>query len=171
MDDLADIFSALYQEHQAGLLRYGWHLGDGDDLTGEMWLRVWKGRETMRPDQDLGHWLMRSLHNAAIDARRQRARRVVEVPLLESDLSAAASTDEAPEAAVERADRAVTVHALLRQLPPLQAVALWLCDGQGMVHTEAAALLGWPLGTVKTRLMLGRRKFVALWAAEEARAA
>ncbi len=51
------------------------------------------------------------------------------------------------------------VQQALEQLPPAQREVLVLCDLEERTDLEVSELLGIPLGTVKSRLRLGRRKF------------
>jgi len=51
------------------------------------------------------------------------------------------------------------VQQALEQLPPAQREVLVLCDLEERTDLEVAELLGIPLGTVKSRLRLARRKF------------
>ncbi len=51
------------------------------------------------------------------------------------------------------------VQQALEQLPPAQREVLVLCDLEERTDLEVSELLGIPLGTVKSRLRLARRKF------------
>ena len=46
----------------------------------------------------------------------------------------------------------------LSQLPERLRAALVLCDMEDLTHEQAAAQLGWPVGTVKSRLARGRQR-------------
>ena len=48
-------------------------------------------------------------------------------------------------------------------LPAEQAQVIELAFFQGMTHSELAEHLGWPLGTVKTRLRSALQKLRVLW--------
>ena len=48
----------------------------------------------------------------------------------------------------------------LARLPESQRTAVVLCLVEGLTHEEAARSLGWPLGTVKSRLAAARKKLV-----------
>ncbi len=74
----------------------------------------------------------------------------------------AADTAEGPEgrAAIDQAGR--RVQEVLERLPAAQREALVLCDLEERSAFEAAELLDVPVGTVKSRLRLGRERFRAL---------
>ena len=52
---------------------------------------------------------------------------------------------------------------LMAELPAEQAQVIELAFFQGMTHSELAEYLGWPLGTVKTRLRSGLQKLRVIW--------
>ncbi|MEL6347309.1 MAG: sigma-70 family RNA polymerase sigma factor [Myxococcota bacterium] len=59
----------------------------------------------------------------------------------------------------EFSDTARWVWEVLEELPDAQREALILCDLEGRTREEAAELLAVPVGTVKGRLRLGRKRF------------
>lgn len=62
------------------------------------------------------------------------------------------------EAGAERDfDRDAAIHEEVDRLPEKYRAPVVLCDLQGRTHREAARCLGWPIGTVKSRQMQGRR--------------
>ena len=94
--------------------------------------------------------------NHAIDRyRRQKDehRRKADDPAV---LDTVPSHDESPLRALEREERVALVHRGLRALPKDLREPLILCDLQGLAYDEAAAALGVPLGTVKSRINRGR---------------
>jgi RNA polymerase sigma factor (sigma-70 family) len=54
------------------------------------------------------------------------------------------------------AETAAVVHEELAQLAEAYRLPVVLCDLSGLTHTEAAAQLGWPVGTVSGRLVRAR---------------
>ena len=53
-------------------------------------------------------------------------------------------------------DLDAAVHEELNRLPEKYRAPIVLCDLDGRTHQEAARLLGWPIGTVKSRQSQGR---------------
>src|SRR5262249_26461273 len=53
------------------------------------------------------------------------------------------------------------LHEEIDRLPERYRAAVVLCGLEGQTHEEAARRLGWPLGTLKVRLMRGRARLRA----------
>jgi RNA polymerase sigma-70 factor (ECF subfamily) len=145
------LLRALQEEHGDALQAYARRLCQGDrqraeDLVQETLLRAWRHPTSMDPTQgSVRAWLFTTARNLAIDAWRRRSARVAEVV-----------TDQLPEPLqdVSEADRAVeawTVAEALNQLTPAHREVLMECFYQGRSVAEAAARLGVPPGTVKSR--------------------
>jgi RNA polymerase sigma factor (sigma-70 family) len=94
----------------------------------------------------LGPWLHRVAYRVATRARastarrREHERRVAEMrPIVES-------------CRCDWDDLAAVVHEEIDRLPERYRVPLVLCDLEGRTHEQAARHLGWPVGTIKSRL-------------------
>lgn len=108
---------------------------------------------TIRDPDGLGNWLHGVARRVALRAwRGESKRRMHEQRRAEMQ----PSRDDAPDPAWDDLGRAVREE--LAQLPRPYRAPLELCYLRGMSHEEAAEELGWPLGTVKTRLVRGRRR-------------
>ena len=57
---------------------------------------------------------------------------------------------------VDRLDEAPILHEEVDRLPAKYREPLVLCYFQGLTHDEAASQLGWPVGTVRSRLAEAR---------------
>jgi RNA polymerase sigma-70 factor (ECF subfamily) len=68
------------------------------------------------------------------------------------------STAPGPDTGLDRRVVGATLLALLDKLPALQRECVVLADVEGRPLPEVAALLGVPLGTVKSRLRLARER-------------
>lgn len=142
---------ALHDEHGDALFGHALRLVNGDrqraeDLVQETLLRAWRHPEALDPGLGSARaWLFTTARNLAIDAWRRRSARIGEVV-----------TDEVPEPpqVVDETDRAVeawTVAEALARLSPAHREVLVECFYQGRSVSEAAARLGVPPGTVKSR--------------------
>lgn len=149
-DEDAQLLRALQDEHGDALFGHALRLAGGDrqraeDLMQETLLRAWRHPEALDPQRgSVRAWLFTTARNLAIDAWRRRSARVGEIV-----------TDVLPEPpGVDEADRAVeawTVAEALARLSPTHREVLVECFYQGRSVAEAAARLGVPPGTVKSR--------------------
>ena len=131
------------------------------DVVQEVFLSLW--RDAGRFDAARGTvatYLLSMTHHRAVDVVRReenlrRWRTSDEGLELESDPKARVE-DEA-----EASERRAEVRAALKDLPDAQREALLLAYFGGYTQREVAALIGVPLGTVKTRMAAGMRKMKA----------
>jgi RNA polymerase sigma factor (sigma-70 family) len=131
------------------------------DVVQEVFLSLW--REAGRFDAGRGTvatYLLSMTHHRAVDVVRReenlrRWRTSDEGLELEADPKARVE-DEA-----EASERRGEVRAALKDLPDAQREALLLAYFGGYTQREVAALIGVPLGTVKTRMAAGMRKMKA----------
>ncbi|ODA73620.1 ECF RNA polymerase sigma factor SigL [Streptomyces sp. AVP053U2] len=144
--------AALQREHGRPLFALLLRLCDGDrqraeDLVQETLVRAWQHPEALRADdfESVRPWLMTVGRRLAIDARRARQARPPEVgdAVLEN---ARVISDHA-----ERAAAALDVRQAVKTLTPEHREVLVLVYFQGASVAEAAAALGIPPGTVKSR--------------------
>jgi RNA polymerase sigma-70 factor (ECF subfamily) len=127
-----------------------------DDIVQETFLDIWRGAARYQPDGDVAGWLWRIGARRLIDTMRgHRAReRLLGRLLARIRGGDEPSAEEQVLAGVEHGDLA---GALARLSPELRAVVqATVLDG--FTTNEAAALLGIPPGTVKTRAMRARRQ-------------
>ena len=132
--------------------------GDADeawDLAQDVFVRVYRNLDRYRPGTFEG-WLYRITKNLFLDRVRRQARvRIVPLPT-ESWKEApdpAAGPAEHAECGVLRGD---LVQAL-QQLPVSFRTAVVLTDVEGLTYAEVADALGWPIGTVRSRVHRGRK--------------
>jgi RNA polymerase sigma factor (sigma-70 family) len=128
------------------------------DVVQEVFLSLW--RDARRFDAERGTvatYLLSMTHHRAVDVVRReenlrRWRTSDEGLELEPDPKARVEDE------VEASERRTEVRAALAELPAAQREALLLAYFGGYTQREVAALVGVPLGTVKTRMAAGMRK-------------
>ena len=147
--DDGDLLRVLHEQHAAALWAYVVGLTNGDraqaqDVVQETMLRAWRNPKVLAQAEGSARgWLFTVAKRIVIDdwrTARSRRERV---------------TDELPEPAVEdEAERAVDrqlVIGALQKLSPEHRAVLHECYFRGSSVAEAAAALGVPPGTVKSR--------------------
>ena len=137
-----------------------------EEVTQDVFMRIWEKAETYRSEQaKVSTWLTSITRNRSIDVlRRQRARpEGHRIELEDGVFEALVAADlPDPEQAVAGNLRAHKVRAAISTLPVDQRQALILAFFGGYSHSEIAAALGEPLGTVKTRIRMGMQKLRSL---------
>ena len=134
-----------------------------EEIVQEAFLAVWRNPGAY--DADLGSvrsWLMGMVHHRAVDlVRREEAyRRRAEdsIPLVIS--AEADHADDVVEALGLPQERRV-VRAALEELPPEQRDVITSMYFDGLTQSQIAEKTGLPLGTVKSRTLLGMRRLRA----------
>lgn len=146
----------LYEQHAAPLLAYSLRLTGGDrgrseDIVQETLLRAWRHPEALDPDRGpVRSWLFTVARNVAVDAHRARRARPVEVG--DEALAVVPAVDEIEQAL----DRWLIADALATLSPDHRAVLVETYY-RGRSVADAAATLGVPSGTVKSRTFYALR--------------
>jgi RNA polymerase sigma factor (sigma-70 family) len=120
---------------------------DAEDAFQATFLILARRAGAIRQRDRLGGWLHGVACRVSARARRDAARRPTR--------DASALTVEAPDE-TERRERIALLHEELARLPDKYRHPIVLCHLEGCTHDEAAARLGWPVGTVRGRLSRGR---------------
>jgi RNA polymerase sigma-70 factor, ECF subfamily len=139
-----------------------------DDVLQEAYVSIWKNAAQYRATVD-GQalspmtWLIAIVRNKALDALRKTKRLREEEFISEGDALDRAPTsmpDAAPSALESLSSALQNLHidACMAELSAAQRQALALCYYQGLTHTEAAAQMGSPLGSVKAWVRRGLDK-------------
>lgn len=154
-DDAEPAFAALVDRHGPMVLRACRAvLGDpheAEDAFQATFLILAIKAGSIRRRESLASWLHGVAHNVAASARAASARRRRHEEHAGRDRPAAVA-EAAPD------DLAAAVHEELGRLPERYRSALILCHLDGLTQHQAAARLGWPVGTVQSRLARGREK-------------
>ena len=149
----SDEFAAIVDEHYEGLFRFALSLtraeSDACDLTQQTFC-TWatKGHQ-LRDRSKVKTWLFTTLHRAFLAARRRQNR----FPHYELEEVA----EELPAAAAESADRADSAQVLsaLAGVDEVYQAAVALFYLEDCSYKEIAAVIGVPIGTVKSRIARG----------------
>ncbi len=135
-------------------------LGDraaAEEVVQDTFVRAWQHADRFDPSRgDLETWLFAIARNLIIDRHRRATRRPVEVDLGDAAGGPEAGGDTTAEA-VERALQTWEVADALADLSAAHREAIVLTHFGGRSVAEAAAVLGVPAGTVKSRIFYGLR--------------
>lgn len=150
--DLYDGTAALVHGLTLRILR---DPGAAEEATADTFVQVW--RQADRWDASRGNalaWLLMVARSRAIDRLRADGPRRIECEVSDESLPPGADSPT-PEDDATVAERGRIVRSALAALVPEQRRLIELAYFEGLSHTEIAASVGQPLGTVKTRIRLG----------------
>lgn len=164
-----EAFAALFDRHSpvvlGVLVRLLRDRAEAEEVLQEAFLQAWQDAAGYRPDGATPRgWLLMLARSRAIDRLRSgRARRHREerAAVDEAVLAPAAEPPAGP-GRIEAAERRRTVGSALAGLPDEQRRCIELAYFEGLSHTQIAARLEAPLGTVKSRVLLGMKKLRAI---------
>ena len=137
-----------------------------EEVTQDVFQAVWQSAGSFQPTGNFSAWLIGIARHRAIDATRSRRHRArAREELLDDERMAGrgAESDGYADVLMLRA----VVRAALAELPASQRQAIELGYYGGLTHTEIAAQLGEPVGTVKSRMRMGLLKLRELLKAVE----
>jgi RNA polymerase sigma-70 factor (ECF subfamily) len=126
---------------------------EAEDITQEVFLRVWTHAANWRPG---GARFETWLHRVAVNLCLDRLRRRREIPAGDA---LAERPDETPDAeqSMWRDQRAARVRQAIEALPERQRAALELCSFQELTNIEAAAVLEVSVDALESLLARARR--------------
>lgn len=173
-------FAQVYQRTHTHLFGVAMRiLGQGqaaEDVLQEAYVSIWKNAAGYRSEvngQTLQAmtWLIAIVRNKALDALRARTRRR-ESGLPESgevdedDVQSAGSPVPSAMQLLEQASQALHIDGCMNTLDGSHRQSLALAYYQGLSHTEVAAQMGAPLGSVKAWIRRGLEKLKGCLAAQ-----
>lgn len=152
---LAALYDATSTMVHGLALRILGDVGAAEEVTADVYMQVWRQAERYDPERGAPlTWLLTLARSRAIDRLRsgaQDARRAAPI----GEAMGMSSPTPGPEECSEVDERRRLVRQALERLVPEQRRVLELSYFGGLSHSEVAAALGEPLGTVKTRIRLG----------------
>lgn len=147
---------ALYGERVYNLaVHFAGSVEDAEDLTQEIFLRLYQNLRLYRGDVPLAAWALRLSRNLCIDHYR-RTRRERRSPAVAEEVLARLPAGDDPQAEAQRRQQLRAVYRGLEEMPEDLAEVVLLRDLQGWSLEETAASLEVPVGTVKSRLHRAR---------------
>lgn len=157
-------FARIVERHQQAVRAFlrrvcgDWALAD--DLAQETFLAAWARLDRVDDEGNLRAWLCGIGYNKCLtalrSAKRARAR--------DADYEA-----ERMRSAPAMTDERIALEQALAGLPLDQRAAVALCLAGDFSHSEAAAALNLPLGTVKSHVSRGRERLLQALGADDDR--
>ena len=150
-----DEFSTLLEQQIPRLRRYAFalHRSDrsrADDLVQDTLVRAIAKQHLWKPGTNLLGWLFTLMHNQHVNAVRRSASEGKAVDLDDVSATLIATTDPTTSLQLRELEHAIA------RLPNEQREVVLLIGLEGIRYDEAAAILGVPIGTVRSRLSRAR---------------
>ena len=169
-----EALAALYDRHSSAVFAAAMR-ASGDrwiaaEVVQETFLALWDRAELFDASRgSLPGWLARIARNRSIDRLRAAARReraatfssfarpgadeqsIAEWLTASGELIGAAGPEPVPDIAVTAKETRAALQHALSSLGPMERRVIALAYDGGLSQSEIAALLSWPIGTVKTR--------------------
>ncbi|MEZ4707202.1 MAG: RNA polymerase sigma factor [Caldilineaceae bacterium] len=174
----AQAFECFFERHRTASQRHLFGMvreaAATDDLVQEVFLRVWTRAEQWNEQGAARAWLFRIATNLALNhlrGVRRRPQQPLEMPanplLDEEEIGVPAWMIDAaalqPEAAAMRSERMEQLQELVHELPEDKRAVFGLVYEADMDLRSAAAELGIPEGTIKSRLYYAKKKLAQEW--------
>src|SRR5689334_3252515 len=126
---------------------------DAQDLLQDAFLRAYEKLDQFHGESSFYTWIYRIAVNLTLSDRRRR--RIASSAGLDDDPSDDRVEDD-PSAALERAERDQQIQEALNALAPDHRAVVVLKEYDGLRYEEIGAMLGIPVGTVRSRLHRAR---------------
>ncbi len=146
---LAECGPLAYRVAQ-GVLR---NSADAEDVAQEALLRAYRRFDRLRDRTRFRAWLVRIVFRMALDRLRSAKRREQRETLWSQSPPRPSTEDLAASSEFQ-----AHLDSALQELPEKFRLVLLLAAMEGHTLEEVAALLGLPIGTVKSRLFFGRKQ-------------
>jgi RNA polymerase sigma-70 factor, ECF subfamily len=158
----AGAFEIVYDRHSGPAFSLAYRMCGrrpvAEEVLQEAFLALWRsGARYDRARGSVRNWILRIVHNRAVDALRRGAVRERDLFHEEGVLERVPGTEHTEEQVLHR-EQAGEVQGVLEDLPKEQSRVIELAYFGGFTHTEIASMLQMPIGTVKGRMRLGLAK-------------
>ena len=165
LDGEAALYTDLVERYRGRLINYlNRFLGnvqESEELSQEVFLRVYRALDRYNPRYRFSTWLFRVAKNAAIDLIRKRRLKLVPIQRVGVDGQVKErefeSEERDPYRTLRNVERRQAIGAAIDGLKEEYRELIQLRHFAEMTYEEIAEFKGMPLGTVKNKLFRGRR--------------
>lgn len=167
-------FESLVRAHQAIAFRTAWIASggadDAEDAAQEGFMKAFAALPRFRPDAPFRPWLLTIVANEARNRRRSANRRAALALRAPEAVAGAPAFEPSPEAAILATERRTALLEALGRLSDADREVISYRYLLELSEAEAAAALGIPVGTAKSRLSRALDRLRVLLSEPEARA-
>jgi RNA polymerase sigma-70 factor, ECF subfamily len=148
----------LFARHQLRVYRFVLRLtsnsATAEDVVSDVFIALWRNAARFQGRAQLSTWLLAIARNKAYAAMRRRVDRPLEHAVSETIPDPAITADETLDAG----ERSAVLRQCLERLSPAHREIIDLVYYHDKSVEEAAAIVGIPAATVKTRMFYARRR-------------
>ena len=156
-------FETLVERHRDVVYRVARRIvgeNEADDVAQDAFLRAFHRLSLFRGESPFQSWLLRIVHNAALNALTRRRLTPVENPEAHEPNHVRAGGGRTLVEELEVSERRRRLAVKLRDIHPPHRAVLVLRDIEGLSYEEIAEVTETPVGTVKGRLHRARRELI-----------
>jgi RNA polymerase sigma-70 factor (ECF subfamily) len=159
-----EAFQALYEKHVHSIHAFALQMLQdptlAEEVTQDAFLKLWNHAEQYCAEKGSLHvWLMAIARHTALDCLRRELRN----PLAKNDRDPEELQDIPDLHTLSDESRWQSLHFAVHSLPEKQRQVVEMMFYQGLTQSDIAEVLGWPLGTVKTRLRTALEQLRMAW--------
>ncbi|MEH2473618.1 RNA polymerase sigma-70 factor (ECF subfamily) [Nitrobacteraceae bacterium AZCC 2161] len=152
----------LYSRHNVRVYRFVLRIlrdtTSAEDLVSQVFLDVWRTAGQFEGRSQVSTWLLSIARFKALTALRQRKHEDID----QDDVMEIADHADTPEASLDRSRTSAILRACVAKLSPAHREIVNLVYYHEKSVEEAAALIGIPASTVKTRMFYARKQLADL---------
>jgi len=157
-----EAFRQLWEAHHAAamaaalrLCHYRWL---AEEITQGAFLLAWRGLPRFQPGAPFRPWLLRILYRHALDVMERQRSYLRPISLEEMSESERQSLIATGIDLQEQVAQREEIRQMLARLSPDQRRVIALRYGADLTESDIAQVLGWSIGTVKSRLNRARTR-------------
>lgn len=138
------------------------HRETAEDLTQEIFIKLYRSLIYFRGDSKFTTWLYRLATNVVTDYRRAQKRRPHQT-IVDKLKGWFGSRDEEPEAVALQKEQQHAVQRMLSELPDKYRLILYLYHYKQLSYQEISEITQLPIKTIETRLYRGKALLKQKW--------
>ncbi|MDQ2868214.1 MAG: sigma-70 family RNA polymerase sigma factor [Verrucomicrobiota bacterium] len=154
-------FEALVERHQMLVIgtvaRMLGHNGDAEDISQQVFVRVWRNAKRYKPSAKFTTWLLTITRNLVFNECRRRKRHpVIPLDLAEKGQPMPADRGATPDAALREQELQRAIDSAITALPEKQRMAVILRRYEEKSYEEIGEIIGLSVPAVKSVLFRAR---------------
>lgn len=167
-------FAQLFEKYKTFVwnvaYRMTYDFDEAEDLTQEVFIKVWENLNSFRGDSAFSTWIYRITVNQTLNRITRKpaiVNNISEGPLNQVDRELFMRQN--PAASIDDFETERMLNNLLARINPERRIAIILYEIEGLSYEEIAGATKAPIGTVRSRIARGRKELEEMAALLESR--